>query len=632
MTELAGLEDASRPFPRTSCLHELFEEQVERTPAAIAVVDGEERVAYAELNRRANRLARELRARGVEREVVVAVLLERSVGHVVALLAILKAGGACLPLDPAHPPLRHEQMLTDSRAALLISRADEAARLSAHPPVVSVDAAAGDDRNLGLPTDPSSLVCVFYTSGTTRAPRGVEIVHTGVVNEACWTRRAMDVTPGTRSTWMSSPAFAVSRWELWSYLLAGAEIHIVPEEAAQSPERFRDWLLEREVAIAFVITWLAERLMVLPWPEVTPLRTLITGGEAVRRWPSPTLPFDVVVSYGITEVSSVRLVCWANRDGRSGSGPPPIGRPIDNTRVYVLDERGRPVPPGVVGELYIGGEGLARGYRGRPELTAERFVPDPFATEPEARMYRTGDLARVLPSGELAFAGRADDQAKLRGARAEPEEIESLLTEHESVDQVAVTIQEGVAGARLVAFVVPAGDEPLDRSLLRAWLADRLPAHLLPSIFASVESLPMSANGKLDRRALRSLEISPAARASHAPHTAAEIAVAELWHERAAIAAAGVDDDFFELGGDSLAALRVLGALERFGAELTLRDFVRDPTIGALARVLERGRAPRRSAIRPSSGAEVLAGLSAQEAEALTRHLLRESEHPRAAR
>jgi amino acid adenylation domain-containing protein len=586
----------TRPLPER-CVHELFEQRAAQCGSAVAMVDAHEQVTYAELNGRANALARLLRARGVGREVVVAVLLERSVAQAAAMLAVLKAGGACLPLDPAYPPIQLERMLADAGAAVLVARAEAAAGLRSAPPLVSPAERGDYEENLGLPADPGSLACIFYTSGSTGEPKGVELEHTGIVNEAVWTRSALGLVPGDRSTWLSSPAFAVSRWELWTYLLAGCAVHVCDDAVAQAPQRLRDWLVDREIAVSFVITWAAERLFGLAWPEDTRLRTLITGGEAVRVWPPATLPFEVVVSYGITEVSSVRLVSWPNRDGRTGSGPPPIGRPIDNTRAYVLDHDRAPVADGEVGELYIGGLGLARGYRGRPEPTAERFVPDPFVADGGARMYRTGDLARVLPGGELAFAGRADDQAKLRGARIEPGAVEAALAEHEGIDEAAVAVLPGPAGDRLVAFVVAAarGDGPDD---VRAWLADRLPMHLVPSAIVPVGALPRSPNGKLDRRALRSIEVPAPARSGTPPRTREERVVAEAWRDAAGIEGAGVEDDFFASGGESLAAMRLLALLrERCGLELTLRDFLRAPTIAALARLLPA--APRPAAPRP---------------------------------
>jgi amino acid adenylation domain-containing protein len=570
-----------------ACVHELFEARAARSGSALAMADAHEQVTYDELNRRANALARRLRQRGVEREVVVAVILERSVAQATAMLAVLKAGGACLPLDPAYPPLQLDRMLADAAAAIVVSRPELISDLRAAPPLVlpaPPDEAAED---LGLPGDPRSLACIFYTSGSTGEPKGVELEHTGIVNEAAWTQRTLGLGPGDRSTWLSSPAFAISRWELWTYLLAGASVHICEDSVAHAPERLRDWVVERGITVSFVITWAAERLFGMPWPEGTRLRTLITGGEAVRVWPPATLPFEVVVSYGITEVSSVRIVSWPNRDGRTGSGPPPIGRPIDNTRAYLLDARRAPVAEGAVGELYIGGLGLARGYRGRPELTAERFLPDPFADAPGARMYRTGDLARVLPEGELAFAGRADDQAKLRGARIEPGAIESVLAEHEAIEEAAAAVVPGPAGDRLVAFVVHRSgrEEPLDG--VRGWLADRLPVHLVPTALVPVEALPRSPNGKLDRRALQALELPPAPRSSKPPRTRAELLVAEAWREAGGIEDAAVDDDFFAIGGESLGAMRLLAYLhDECGLELTLREFLRSPTIGALARML----------------------------------------------
>jgi amino acid adenylation domain-containing protein len=520
---------------------------------------------------------------------------------VVALLGVLKAGGAYLPLDPAYPGARLAFMLRDARVAALVTREPLLERLPppARPPDVPVVCLDRDEAALlaepaagpEVASTARDLVYVFYTSGSTGEPRGVELEHTGIVNEIFWTQRTFGVTPADRASWLSSPAFAVSRWELWPYLTAGACVVVADAETATSPALLRDWLLARGVTIGFVVTALARPLCALDWPPGGALRVMLVGGEQVTWWPPPALPFEVVVSYGITEASSVRVASWPDRLPRRGLPAPPIGRPIANTRVHVLDESGAPVPVGVPGELYIGGEGLARGYRGLPELTARRFVPDPFDPRPDARLYRTGDRARWLPDGTVDFLGRLDGQVKVRGARVEPAEVEAAIVRHPAVRAAAVLARADASGdRRLVAFVAPEasgeGHAAVDAEELRRWAAAELPPPMVPSLFVLLDALPLSLNGKVDRRALSAMPLPRPAlrRAFVAPRTPVESAVAALWAELLGVSPVGADDDFFELGGHSLLAARMLARLrDTLGAEVAPRDLFERPTVAAVA-------------------------------------------------
>ncbi|HEX2095199.1 MAG TPA: amino acid adenylation domain-containing protein, partial [Longimicrobiaceae bacterium] len=417
---LEGGSGAALEYPRERCVHELFAGHAARTPDAPAVVSGDGVLTYAELDRRANRLAHHLRARGVGPESPVGVCLERSADLTIAVLAVLKAGGAYLPLDPAYPPERLAFMVRDSGARLVVTRRALLARLPGEAEAVCLDAAmggAGIDAAPVVPLAPGSLAYVIYTSGSTGTPKGVMVSHGALAHLVAWHVRAFGVVPGDRATLVASPSFDAAVWETWPYLAQGAALHPLPEEDRLAPESLQAFLLDRGITLCFVPTPLAEGLLALPWPRETALRALLTGGDALRVRPRAGLPFTLVNNYGPTEGT---VVSTSGEVQVGGAAVPSIGRPIDRVRARVLDAHGSPVPVGVPGELYVGGDGVARGYVGRPELTAERFVPDPYSAEPGGRLYRTGDRVRWRRDGELEFLGRTDAQVKIRGYRIEP--------------------------------------------------------------------------------------------------------------------------------------------------------------------------------------------------------------------
>ncbi len=591
-------------FPRDKCVHELFEEHVRRTPGALAVRDESTQLSYGELNDRANLLAAELRRYGVGPDICVGVCLERSVEMVAALLAVWKAGGAYVPLDPAYPKERLKFMLEDAKMPVLITRQSLSATIQfgdSSLGLVCVDAPEDGSRgtrleergcsNIANPA-PSNLAYVIYTSGSTGSPKGVEIEHASLVNLIAWHQHAYKVTPADRATQIATPAFDASVWELWPYLTAGASVHIPSEETRLSPEKLPAWMALNQITLAFVPTPLAEAMLGQLWPENSALRAMLTGGDKLHHHPRENLPFILVNHYGPTESTVVATSAMVALDKVKAKSPP-IGRPIANTQVYILDRHFQPAPIGVPGELHIGGVGLARGYHNRPELTAEKFIRNPFNRNPSARLYKTGDLVRWLPDGQIEFLGRLDNQVKIRGQRIELGDVEAALLQHSGVREAAVVAFANARGEnRLAAYVVPTPGPSVSRSVLREFLKQKLPAAMVPSAFALVDALPLTPNGKVDRKALPPPDDSAGSEEPFvAPRTPAEQAVAEIWGEVLGLKKVGLHDDFFEIGGHSLTATQVVLRISKvLQAEVPLHDLFSSPTVEGLAAKIDASR------------------------------------------
>src|SRR5882762_6437654 len=422
---------------------ELFGAQAAASPRALAVASGDRRLTYGELEARAERLANRLRSLGVGPDVIVGLCLKSSPAMVVGALGILKAGGAYLALDPAHPADRLAFLLNDAKPRLLVTAdclVDRLPRGDWQPIPLDPDgreAGSEPPERQRIPVPIESRAYVIYTSGSTGQPKGVEITHASLRNLVHWHQRAFAVTSQDRATQIAGVGFDAAVWELWPYLTAGASVHIPVDSTRQDPGALRDWLVSEAISITFLPTPIAERVMALPWPADTALRTLLTGADTLHRYPTPDLPFQVVNNYGPTECTVV-ATSGLVPPGHQADTLPTIGRPIDGAHVHVLDGTLRPVPPGTPGELYIGGAGVGKGYLGRPDLTAERFIKNPFSAEPAARLYRTGDLAKRLPDGQIAFLGRIDDQVKVRGHRIEPAEVVTALAEHPAIQESIV--------------------------------------------------------------------------------------------------------------------------------------------------------------------------------------------------
>ncbi|MFC8667605.1 amino acid adenylation domain-containing protein, partial [Streptomyces sp. NPDC057199] len=619
--ELQLADWARTPVPDAApahCVHEVFEERAERTPDAVAVTFGDTHVTYAELNARANRLAHLLRARGVGPETLVGVSLERGTDLVAALLGVLKAGGAYLPLDPAYPADRLAHIASDAAAPVVVTTSERAGSFSADLVLLDTDAdllEAQPATNSAGGAGPENLIYVIYTSGSTGRPKGVALTHANVLRLFTVTEGRFGFGPRDVWTLFHSYAFDFSVWELWGALLHGGRLVVVGQDVTRSPEDFLD-LLVREQVTVLNQTPSAFRALASAARDDDPrvgelaLRTVVFGGEKLevaelRPWAERVglATTDLVNMYGITE-TTVHVTHHLLTDDDLARAPrSPVGAPLDDLRVCLLDRDGRIVPLGVPGEIHVGGPGVARGYLGRPELTAERFVPDPYGP-PGARLYRAGDLARRLPDGGLEFLGRIDDQVKIRGFRIEPGEISAALGGHPSVRDAVVVVREDAPGdKRLVAYFVPAGEQPPALGELRAHLARELPDYMVPAAYVPIERIPLNANGKLNRRVLP--VPSDAALAADetytAPRTPVERRIAAIWCEVLGAERAGAHDSFFDLGGDSIRAVALVGAMRAAGFDVAVREVFELRTVAGLAELLEDREGPmdEETSVRP---------------------------------
>ncbi|HEV7514957.1 MAG TPA: amino acid adenylation domain-containing protein, partial [Thermoanaerobaculia bacterium] len=588
--------DTAKPCPQVPLVHERFAAHARRDPNATAVASPLGRLTYGELERRANRLAHHLRGRGIGPERRVAICTDRTLDRVVGIVAVLKSGGAYVSLDPAYPPERLAFLLEDAGAPVLLTEERFVARLpECAAEVLCLDAdwgaVEGDEEvTPASGVGPENLAYVVYTSGSTGKPKGVEIPHAGLMNLVRWHQDLYGVTPEDRGTQIASPAFDASIWELWPYLAAGASVHIPDEETRLSPAGMVRWWSAEGITLAYLMTPLAEGVLEekIPPDLDLPVRALIIGGDRLHRGPDPKVGFRLMNHYGPAEYTVTSTVVEVPPLGEE-RGLPTIGRPVDNTVIYVLDRHQQPVPVGVPGELYVAGLGLARGYLRRPDLTAEKFVPDPWSAEPGARMYRTADLVRYLPDGDMDFLGRLDHQVKLRGLRIELGEIETVLGEYSGVREVVVLAREDRPGdKRLVAYLTPAVEPGPTPDELRGFLAERLPAYMVPAAFLCLSSFPLSANGKVDRKALPAPEWAPR-EAYVAPRGAVEEALAAIWAAVLGVERVGAEDNFFSLGGNSIAGAILIARLqEKLGEVVHVIALFDHPTVSELAAYLTR--------------------------------------------
>nr|QEO73592.1 condensation domain-containing protein [uncultured bacterium] len=590
-------------YPADRCLHELFIDQAWKTPDATALAFEGVDMTYAELDARSNRLANYLIARGVRPDTLVVVCLERSLELVVALLGVLKAGGAYLPLDPEYPADRLGYMLDDSGADVVLTQQHLLDRLPAGAGTVCLDSGwqdvaeyPGTTPDAG--TAAANLAYAIYTSGSTGRPKGVLVPHRGIVNRLCWMQTEYRLDGDDRVLQKTPSSFDVSVWEFFWPLTVGATLVLARPGGHREPDYLARLIRdERITTVHFVPSMLREFLAEPDLDGLTALRRVICSGEALpaelRDRAHELLDADLHNLYGPTE-ASVDVTHWKCLPGVT---PVPIGEPVWNTRVYVLDHALRPVPAGVPGELYLAGVQLARGYHGRPGLTAERFVADPFG-DPGDRMYRTGDLVRWRGKA-LEYLGRTDHQVKIHGFRVEPGEIEAVLTAHPDVAQATVIVREDRPGdRRLVAYLVPVNDGTPSDEELRAFLSGQVPGYLVPSAFVPLDEMPLTPSGKTDRRALPEPVSARSSGAGHvAPRTPVETRLAGIWAEVLGIERIGVHDNFFDLGGDSILSLQVVAMARRAGLHVMSREMFLRQTIAELATVVTAaeagtGRAP----------------------------------------
>ncbi|MFC4857850.1 non-ribosomal peptide synthetase [Actinophytocola glycyrrhizae] len=560
-------------------VHRLVAERAAAGPDRLAAADAARGLTYAELHRAAGRFAHRLRAEGVRPGDLVAVVLTRGTELVLAQLAILRAGAAIVPLDPVNPAARLGRMLDRAGARLVVTGAEQLDRLPAHVTPVVVDwAALGDGPEADdPPVHPDQLAYVTFTSGSTGEPKGVALPHRALTSTVAWARRALALTAGDRAGMTASPGFDVSVLDTFSALTAGASVHAPAAELLTSPTDLRAWLVAQRVTVTFLPTPVGESVTGMTWPVDTALRLVHTGGATLHRHPPPGLPFTLVNLYGLTEVG-----VWSTSTvvEPGGDGPPSIGSPIDRSDVLVLDAAGAPVPAGVLGEVHVGGVGVARGYLGGPGLTADRFVPHPW--RPGERVYRTGDRARWRADGTLEYVGRTDHQVQSSGGvRVELGEIETALVAHPAVTQAAAAQVDG----RIVGYVT--GAAGVDTAALREHLAQRLPRYMVPAELVVLDTMPLTPTGKLDRRALP----APGERASSAgyepPRTELERRLAEIWRTVLGTEQVGIHDTFFDIGGNSTALIQVYGHLVSVTSrEVSLQELYEHPTIAAFARHL----------------------------------------------
>jgi amino acid adenylation domain-containing protein len=591
-TVAAGRRNAAKHGrARTEPLHRWVRDIALSGSTHLAVRDGVHTMTYAELDAHANALAHRLRALGVRPGARVGLCHQRSAVSVIGALATLKAGGAYIGLDPAYPDARLDFMLRDSEAAVLLSRSSMTERLMSHPsPVIDLDSFVSETGGAAQPPDDLATIddvaYVMYTSGSTGEPKGVEVSHRNLLSLVEWHHSAFGIGERDRASVLAAPAFDASVWEVWPYLTVGASLHVPDVVVGAAPRALRDWLVDVGITITFVPTAMAETLLDLSWPPNGALRLMLTGGDVLHRRPPRSTPFTLVNNYGVTEATVVSTSGVVSPDVGDGSAPS-IGRVIGGTRLYVLDADSRQVQPGDAGELFIGGDGVTLGYINRPTTTAERFVADPFADQPDARLFRTGDLVRLGRDGEVHFLGRLDTQVQIRGQRVELDEVAALLTTHPAVSRCAVIAREGDHGnLQIVAYVVPTNTASVDRGSLRAHLATWLPQYMIPTTFVEMDTLPVTANGKLDSKELpaprRALVVQ---REGPKSVEATVIAILEELLELD-----GVDkaDNFFELGGHSLMGAQVVARLEdRFDLQVDLLTIFDNPTAAGIAAMIE---------------------------------------------
>jgi len=580
---LVEWNDTAADYPRDECIHQLFEAQAARTPEAVAVVFEDRQLTYGELDARANRLAHHLIALGIGPETLVGVCLERSPALIVGLLGILKAGGAYVPLDPNYPPARLAFMLADTQAPVLLTQEALLGQLPSFEGHILCldrdwDAIAGKpDSDPPCRTTAENLAYVIFTSGSTGEPKGTLLPHATLVNLMTW--HGQGASDG-RVAQFTSISFDVSLQEMFDALLSGKTLFIVDDATRLQPAKLAAFLHEQAITDVFVpnvvLEYLAEAV-IQARQQLPALAHIYQAGEALTITPVVREFFNSHPAcrlhnhYGPAE-SHVVTAATLPRDPKRWPHRPVIGAPISNTHIYIVDRNLKPMPVGAAGELCIGGDGLARGYLNRPDLTAEKFIPDPFSGVAGARLYRTGDLARYRSDGNIEFLGRLDDQVKIRGFRIEPGEIEAVLGDHPAVRQAVVQVREDTPGdKRLVAYVVPADPAFSDTEPLRALVRERLPHSMRPAAFMVLDALPLTANGKIDHKALPAPDGQAYASVYEAPVGEIETTLAEIWAQVLQLDKVGRHDNFFELGGHSLLATQVVSRTKyKFNFDIAL--------------------------------------------------------------
>jgi len=551
-------------------------------------------VTYGQFGTLVAKTRQRLRIAGIKRGDVVALYLPPSAQYISAALATMYAGAAYLPVDLNCPLERLSFIITDSDARMLITTAErrEGIRVPESVSVVKMDCNEECERHSEVlqPPDhvvPDDLAYLIYTSGSTGQPKGVELTHRGLNNLIDWHNAAFHIGQKDRGSQIADLSFDAAVWEIWPYLVSGAALCIPPSHLRYDPVQLQQWLLDEEVSVSFVPTILAESLCRMIWPQKSALRFLLTGGDALRVYPRKDLPFTLVNNYGPTECTVVTTSGPVSAEGGCNR-PPAIGYPISRADVHLLGEDLKPVSAGEIGEICVGGPSLARGYRNRPEMTAEKFIRNPLDETPGARLYRTGDLARISEDGQFHFLGRMDDQIKIRGHRIEPNEVAAAITRNPRVMQCVVVAREGHGAKMLVAFVVASGVGPISQQEILDSLRKILPDYMIPSAVICLDKLPLTARGKIDQAALKAI-------GTRNTLGRKEFLATELQRQVAAIVCSllnldelGIEDNFFLLGGHSLFGAQLIECLRvRLNAEVSLRALFEAPTVASLAAHIE---------------------------------------------
>ncbi|WP_327331611.1 non-ribosomal peptide synthetase [Calothrix rhizosoleniae] len=599
---LTEWNNTAMDYPTNKCVHQLFEKQVEKTPDAVAVSFEGEELSYIELNQRANQLAHHLQSLGVKPEVLVGICLERSIDMVVSVLAVLKAGAAYVPVDPNYPQERINYILDDAAVEILITKTSLIYCLPTNETkLVLIDdnqfASTASCSNPVNKTNPNNLAYVIYTSGSTGKPKATMIEHRGCVNH-CYAMIDTLELKATDTIAQTAPiGFDISVWQILTILLVGGRVSVIQNEIIQEPSRFFEEIEAEEITVVQVVPSLLATMLDIcdHWgaKNLSHLRWLSVTGEAfnanLMHWwfkYYPSIP--LLNAYGPAECSddvTLYPIRFGDNSQLLNSNTIPIGKPIANTQIYILDAHLNPVPIGVPGELYVGGVGVGRGYLNRPQLTSERFIANPFSSNPEAKLYKTGDLGCYLPDGNIEFLGRIDNQVKVRGFRIELGEIEAAINIHPQVNQAVVTTIEELSGnKRLVAYVVT--EQSLTNKELRDYLKSQIPEYMVPSAFVTLDALPLTPNGKVDRKALQTIDVDIIERENQyiPPRTAVELELTQIWSSVIGITPIGVKDNFFDLGGHSLLAVRLISAIQtHLEVNLPLATLFQTPTIEELA-------------------------------------------------
>ena len=590
---VAEFNNTARAYPYDKCVHELFEAQVERTPSAIAVVAGDRQLTYAELNERANQLARFLRRFGIGPDSLVGLCLDRSLEMIVGILGVLKAGAGYVPMDPSYPADRLAFMLQDANVFVLLTQSHLLDQLPAHNgPRLSLDSdwdviAKEKKENLAAWANPANLAYVIYTSGSTGKPKGVMIHHRGLVNYLTWATETYEVAGGCGAPVHSSFSFDLTITSLFAPLMVGRSIFLV----ADGIENLVEALLARDNYSLVKITPAHLRALaeLMPADQIRGrVRALVIGGEALHMeslafWRTHAPLTRLINEYGPTE-TVVGCCVYEVAEDDPVSGPVPIGTPVANSQLYVLDESLQPVDKGATGELYIGGDGVGLGYLNRKQLTDDRFIPDPFSRNCRGRLYRTGDLARFNDDGNLVYLGRIDNQVKVKGFRIELDEVETILNQFAGVRECAVVAREDATGEkRLVAYVVE--DTPQSEvDELRKAMKTKVPEYMVPTTFVKMESLPLTTNGKVDRQALPAPDRKQNGCTENCAtrHSQAEQTLVKIWAEVLKVEHVGLNDNFFDLGGDSILGTLILARAAQAGVKFSPRQLFEHQTIAAL--------------------------------------------------